>query len=380
VLVLRLTRTRRYWLLRNTAKLLLHRTPPERGPVENDPELDDAEHVLLDWPAGVRKPFVGLVRDIDRYPYWTKYRRFLQTNDIPFEIYDIHRSSWLQEAQRFDMVVWRPMSFPHELEECRRKFRILEAQLGMLCHPSFAEARLYEDKVTQYDLLKYHGLPVIDTFISNSEEEVLEYLTTCDYPVVWKITAGSGSVGVELVPDRRVAERWVRRVFSITGRRTYWPYAGQKNYVYLQKFVPDASYDLRVLVVGSMVFGYYRDVPKGEFRASGMRLVRWDPPPREAIVLARRVARVLDLPFVAVDMLPDAEGNGLRIIELSTFVQVDTLDELRQDGVAGTYVFDGESDDYRFSPARSWPQEVALKHVLETRWLAREPRAGGEPA
>ena len=375
---MRLTRTRRYWLLRNAVKQLVPRRFSERGPVEDGPELEKAEHVWLEWPAGVRKPHVGLVRDIDRYPYWTKYRRFLQANDIPFEIYDIHRSSWLRDAERFDMVVWALASFPYELDESRRKLHVLEKELGMLCYPSFAEAQLYEDKITQYELLRYHGLPVIDTFISNSEAEVLEYLATCEYPVVWKITAGAGSLGVELVRNRRVAERWVRQVFGFAGRRTYWPYVSQKNYVYLQTFVPHAHSDLRVIVAGSMVFGYYRDVPAGEFRASGMNLVRWDPPPREAILLARRVARALDLPCIAVDMLGDAAGNELRIIELSAFPTVDMLDELRQDGVAGVFEFDGEADDYRFQPMRVWLQEVALKHVLETRWLARESQAGGE--
>ena len=342
--------------------------------------MEDAEHVLLEWPADVRKPHVGLVRDIDSYPYWTKFRRLLQANDIPFEIYDIHRSSWLRDARRFDVVVWRPASFPYELDECRRKFHILEGMLGMLCYPSFAEAQLYEDKVTQYDLLKYHGLPVIDTFISNSEEEALEYLATCEYPVVWKITTGSGSVGVELVPNRRIAERWVRQVFSFAGRRTYWPYVSQKNYVYLQRFVPNTGTDIRVIVIGSLVFGFHRDVPQGEFRASGMNLLRWDPPPLAAIRLARRVAQALDLPSIAVDMLTDASDHDLRIIEMSSFSTVDMVEALRHDGEVGAYVFDGPGDEHRFVPGRVWMQELTLKHLLETRWLAREIRAGGEPA
>jgi len=375
----RLTRTRRYMLLRNAAKRLLPQRFSEHGPFEDGPGLEDAEQVLLAWPAGVRKPHVGLVRDIDAYPYWTKYRRFLQANDIPFEIYDIHRSSWLHDARRFDMVVWRPMSYPYELEECRRKFHILETQLDMLCYPSFAEAQLYEDKITQYELLRHHGLSVIDTFVSHSETEVTEHLATCDYPLVWKITAGSGSFGVELVRKRRTAERWVRRVFDFAGRRTYWPYVAQKNYVYLQRFVPNAGTDIRVIVIGSTVFGYHRDVPRGEFRASGMNVVRWGPLPVEAMRLARRVAQALDLPCVAVDMLTDATGDALHIIEISTFIQVETPGQLRVGGVPGGYVFDGVGEEHRFVPMRVWIQELALRHVLETRALARERRDGGGP-
>ena len=310
---MRITRTRHYMLLRNAVKELLPLRFPEPGPVEDDAALEEAEHVLLPWPDGLPKPRVGLVPDVDDYPYWTKYRRFLRANDIPFEIYDIHRSTWLRDAQRFDMVLWRPASYPHELEECRRKFHILEQQFGMFCYPSVADIQLYEDKITQYELLVHHGLPVIETFVSNSEAETMDYLATCAYPLVWKLTAGSGSLGVELVRSRRTAERWVRRVFDFAGRRTYWPYVGQKNYVYLQRFIPEASYDLRVIVIGQMVFGYYRDVPKGEFRASGMNLLRWDGPSHEVMRIARRVAEALDLPCVAVDLLAGANGAGVRI-------------------------------------------------------------------
>ena len=186
-------------LLRNALKELLPGRFPEPGPVDDSADLEEAEPVLLAWPDGVPKPQVGLVPDIDEHPYWTKYRRFLRANGIPFEIYDIHRSTWLREAQRFDMVVWRPSSYPYELEECRRKVHILERELGMVCYPSLAEAQLYEDKITQYELLRHHGLPVIDTFISSSEAETLEHLATCNYPLVWKLTAGSGSLGVELL-------------------------------------------------------------------------------------------------------------------------------------------------------------------------------------
>ena len=373
---MRLARTRRYTLLRNAVKQLLPMRFPEPSPVDDSATLEDAEQVLLAWPDGVRKPHVGLVRDIDEYPYWTKYRRFLLANEIPFEIYDIHRSTWLRDAERFDLVLWRPSSYPYELEECRRKFHILEQELDMVCYPSFAEAQLYEDKITQYELLRRHGLPVIETFISNSASETLEHLAACAYPLVWKITAGSGSLGVERVRTRRVADRWARRVFDFAGRSTYWPYVGQKNYVYLQRFIADASYDLRVIVIGSMVFGYYRDVPKGEFRASGMHLVRWDALSCEAMHTARRVAEVLRLPCVAVDIM--AVGEDVQIIEISQFIQVETPAQLRLHGVPGAYVLDGPGDeDYHFAPMRVWVQELALKRVLETRWVDRERRDGG---
>jgi glutathione synthase/RimK-type ligase-like ATP-grasp enzyme len=331
------------------------------------------EGVRLDWPDGVPKPHIGLVRDTDAFPYWTRYLRFLETNDIPYSFYDIHRSDWLREAERFDLVLWRPMSLPAELDECRRKHSLLEAELDMVCYPSAWEARLYEDKATQYELLRHHGLPIIDTFVSHDPRETMEYLATAGYPLVWKIATGSGSLGVELVRGRRAAERMVRAVFGSGGRRTYWPYLRQKDYAYLQRHVPNTGVDERVIVIGSHVFGYYRDVPPGEFRASGMGLVRDEAPSMQAVDLARTVARALDLPCVAVDMLTPAGSDRREIIELSQFWRIDKLGEMRLDGVSGAYVFDG--GDCSFRAMEVWPQELALKHVLETRWIARRGSA-----
>lgn len=378
---MRFTRTRRYALLRHAVKSLLplRLRGREYMPVDDRPTVEEAETVALEWPAGVRKPYVGLVPDVNCYPYWTKYRRFLESNDIPHEIYNIHRSTWLRDAQRFDMVVWRPMSLPQELEECRRKLFMLEQQLGTLCSPSFAEACLNEDKIMQFECLKLHGLPVIDTLVSHQMSEIMDHIASCRYPLVWKLTTGSGSFGVELLRHRRTAERWVRQVFSSAGRRTYWPYLSQKDYVYLQQLVPNASYDVRVIVIGPTVFGYYRDVPRGEFRASGMKALRYDLPSAQAVHLARRVAAALDLPHVAVDMLADGATGELQIIELSMFWMIDVLGELRQEGVSGAFVFDGDGDEYHFQPMRVWPQELALKRVMETRWIARENRSQGKP-
>jgi Glutathione synthase/Ribosomal protein S6 modification enzyme (glutaminyl transferase) len=364
----RITRTRSYQLAKNMVKQIVPGQHAWHGPLDDSDAVAAVEAVQMEWPDGVRKPLVAVVRDPDVYPYWTKYVHFLEANAIPFELFDIHRSGWLDRAARFDAVVWRPMSFPSEVEECRRKVFALERELGTLCYPSFPESMLYEDKLLQYELLRRRGLPAIETFVSHSQEEALDYVAACDYPVVWKVGCGSGSLGVELVRDAHAARRLVRRVFSFSGRRTYWPYLGQKDYVYLQRLEPNRGWDVRVIVIGDAVFGYYRDVPAGEFRASGMGLVRRGAPPEAAMLIARRVARAFDLPQVAVDLLAHPADDHLSIIEISSFFQAATAMQLRVEGVPGLFLF-SDDDSYRFVPAVVWPQELALRLVLERRWL-----------
>ena len=367
---MRLSRTRNYLLLKNAVKRMMPGRFAWPGPIDDSTTLARfaVPPLEMSWPAAVAKPRVGLVPDVDVYPYWTKYRRFLQVNAIPFDLYDIHRSDWLTRASEFDIVLWRPMSFPYELEECRRKFWLLE-RMGKICYPTLAEALIYEDKCLQYELLTSLGLPAVRTFISHSEDEALSWAASAAYPAVWKIACGSGSMGVELVRDRKSAERRIRRVFSHAGRRTYWAYTGQKNYVYVQPLQPNAGYDLRIIVTGEHVLGYYRTAPSGDFRASGMNQWHYAPLPLEAMRLARRVRDELRLTAVAVDMLADPSEEQFSIIEVSVFTQLYMPSQLDIDGAAGTYVFDG--DDCHFVSRAVITQDLVLEELLTTRWLRR---------
>ncbi|NLE21876.1 MAG: hypothetical protein GX624_03705 [Actinobacteria bacterium] len=358
-------RTRHYMLLRTMLKSVLRR-PGWGGPIDDSAMMPHVPPVLMDWPEGVPKPRVGLVKDTDIYPYWTKFRRFLEANRIHYRLYDIHRSDWLARAAEFDLVIWRPMSFPYEMEECRRKLYVLERKLCKQTYPSFDEAMLYEDKALQYYLLKLHGLPVIDTFVSHSREEALRYMAGRSYPAVWKIATGSGSWGVELVRDAKAGVSWTKDVFSFAGRRTYWPFLRQKDYIYVQDLEPNAGFDLRVIVVGDKVASFYRDVPDGEYRASGMGLVRWGAPDRECVSIARQVAAALEIPCLAVDFLVGRTDGRPSIIELSSFTQVDLPELLRIDGRLGWL----EGEDLHFVEGRAWLQELALEQFLLTRWLA----------
>lgn len=363
---------RRRWfiVLRNYVKLIVPSLPQRYSQVDDRSQLDGAEKVLITWPKHRPKPRVGLMRDRGELPYWTKFERFLRNNQIPFDYYEAHQSNWMAAAGQFDVLLWVPEeAVPYCVEEIRRKMYILENFCGKSCFPSFDTLMWHEDKLTQYELLRMNGFPVVETFISHNLEEVLATLPRLEYPLVAKSSTGAGSMAVELVKDRWQAERISKAIFSSNGRATFWPYFRQKDCVYFQKFQPNSGYDLRVIAVGNKVFGYYRDVPHGEFRASGMGLVRKEAIPADALQLAWQLARKFDWIMVAVDMLRDPAGK-LHITELSAFIEVGTAVQLEVDGVPGVYVFDS-SGAYHFEPGKFWIQELTLKEFLE-RWLRKQ--------
>lgn len=350
--------------------------PSPLVPIDDRPLRDDIPPVVMDWPEATPKPLVGLVKDRDRPPYWTKYQRFLEHNNIPFDYYSPHNSHWLDDARPFDAIVWRVESPPTQVEEARRKIYLLEHHANKLCYPRFFSAQIYEDKIMQWELLRSLGYPAISTFYSASYNETMNFFEAATYPLVSKVATGSGSVGVTKVRNASVGKAMMKRVFSLNGLPTYWPHVRQHGYALLQPLELNAGYDLRILVIGQRVFGYYRDVPKGDFRASGHSATRKEELPADAINLAREIAQELDHEMLAVDFLRRPDGS-LGILEMSAFVRVYTPRQLEVDGVAGAYEFD-ERGTYVFRPGEVWPQELALAEFFERRWIrARRDHGGG---
>lgn len=340
----------------------------QRAVVDDSDQVALVSAVSIDWDCNVPKPRVGLVADHDTMPYWTKYRRFLEHNSIPYRLFDIHASTWIDNAKKLDVVVVRPTSSPSRLAELRNKIYVLEHEMGLTCYPSFRAISLYEDKVMQYYWLKLQGLPVIETFVSHDYEEASRFVQHADMPLVAKIETGSASHGVELLKNKSEARRYVRRVFSYGGRKTYWPYLNQKDYVYLQPLVANEGYDLRVIVIGSFIFGYFRHSPQSDFRASGMGLVEKEALPEEAIAIAERVAQAMEVPMLAVDMLRESETGAFKIIEVSPFFRIETPEQLHVAGRPGAYVRHRDGT-LSFREGQYWPQELALLELF-SKWVA----------
>ncbi len=335
----------------------------------------EAESVMVDWPEEIKRPFVGLVKDFTKepiapaYAYWPKYQRFLQANNIPFDYLDIHASDWMERAAEYDLIVWHVESDPASQHEAETKIFLIENHLKKWCYPSFHEIWFYEDKIRQDYLFRLAGIPSVPTMITHDYREAIKYAAKAELPLVSKISTGSGSLGVELVRNRSRAREIVRQVF-FPGRKTYWTYLRQKDYIYFQKYIKDAGFDLRAIVIGNKVFGYYRMRPERDFRASGAGLYDKRELPEEAIRIALRTRDALKADMIAVDMIRSEKDGNYLVIEASIFIQIDTAEQLVVNGVPGYYEHDGKGGFF-FKAGRFWIQELVLAQITE-RWRASQ--------
>ncbi len=324
--------------------------------------INDAGVVTINWPTHIKKPNVGIVQDYGQYPMWTKNVRFLENNSIPYDIYPITNNNWLEIAENFDVIVGVISNAVYDLTEIRKKYFILETILKKACYPSMRNIFLYEDKELEAEISKIFNFPFVKTYISHNKIDALQLIDNLTYPFVSKVSPSSASVGVELVSSKKQARKIVKHAFSQNGRKVHVVYSRQKNYVYFQDYIPNDGYDIRVIVVGNMVFGFYRKVLKGDFRASGMHQEEKRSLPEEAMRIARKVNNVIKSPQLVVDMMYGKDGF-FYINELSPIVQMSTLDQLRVNDIPGAYVFDN-NDTYHFEAGNYWVQELALKEYL----------------
>src|SRR5512143_1172522 len=108
------------------SRLRQHLPMRDAAYVDDRGRIEDAAIVRTAWPPDTAKPRVGVVRDLERFPRWTKYLRFLETNGFPCDLYDIHAHDWIEKAGSFDAVVGLVSNETDSLEELRVKYHFLE--------------------------------------------------------------------------------------------------------------------------------------------------------------------------------------------------------------------------------------------------------------
>lgn len=283
-------------------------------------------------------PKIGIHKDQTEFygyknlsSYYLRYKRFLDFNLLKHEIVDISKSDWKEQCKDLDVLIVAYNSEPSRLNELQMKIYILERFYNVLCYPSYSDLLSYEDKTKVYMLVKEHGFNHAETFVSHNLEESTTFTSNCEYPLVSKIKTGSGSRGVELVYNKRQAMSIVKKNFGL-GRKALWTYSYEKDYVYFQEFIKDATYDLRVFMVGDVIAGYRRRMKGDDFRASGAGLLDRRLFPKDALEIALKLKKKWNSTILAVDFVDTNNSKEHKIIEVSTSFGLDYPEYLEIDG------------------------------------------------
>jgi glutathione synthase/RimK-type ligase-like ATP-grasp enzyme len=226
----------------------------------------------------------------------------------------------LDALRTCDGFLWwfPPVAGPRERGK-QLAFTLAQTMPKLVVFPDWKSAWHFDDKIAQSTLLEAAGLPMPRTHVFWRLEDALAFLDTATFPLVLKLASGFRSTNVTLLRSRGEAERWVRRIFTrgvsdlssplrVWKRRFFRQVSKEpleKGRVLLQDFVPDNAFDTRVTVIGHRVFAFRRSNRPNDFRASGSGVLLTNPDEieRDALHLAVRAARTLEMPSLAIDVL-----------------------------------------------------------------------------
>jgi glutathione synthase/RimK-type ligase-like ATP-grasp enzyme len=338
----------------------------EAPPLHFDKEITNKPKVAI-----IKDDGLHIIKDyVNPKDSWLRYERFCKNNNISYEFYDITKSNWIKEAERFDIFICHTASNPAFQEMIESKIYILENIMHKFCFPSYHEVWQYENKNRANYLYQCYNLPNIPTHVTNNKAEALEIINKISYPFITKTTIGAGSTGVKKIKSKLEAKVKINRIFGIKGLKTQYPYQRQKDYMYIQEFIDDARFDLRIMLVGDMAFGYYRYPNSGDYRASGSGIVDKKAIPTEALKLAIDIRSKLKSRLMGVDLLYSKKHHKYFIIETSLFNQIDTAEQLVIDGNPGYYDIT-DVNNITFKKGKFWIHELVIKYVVEE-WFNKQ--------
>ena len=280
----------------------------------------------------------------------------LRFNKIETELLYAGNSSFWDRVGKCSLFIFQWGHHDYYRQIAQSILPIIEKQLKIRCFPNLLSSWIYDDKIREYYLMKVHSFPIVESWIFYDRNNALSFIDEANYPLVFKLKCGAGSRMIKLLKEKSVARQYVKLMFrrGISYKRglpgTFFDeirskdvfrllrrklgkvkrrisegsvfyeedWLTHKNYIYLQKFLPNNSYDTRVVVIGKRAFAFQRFNRPNDFRASASNLSVLDPKRIDLkfIEIAFQISKTLGFDSMAYDFLYD-ENKQPAIAEIS---------------------------------------------------------------
>lgn len=285
------------------------------------------------------------------------WEEYCKENQIGYEIIDIMKCDAVNELKRFDVLLWHFGQYRHAEMLEARSILYTAKRMGLKVFPDFNDAWHFDDKVAEMYILQAIGAPIPDSRVYYDKETLKKDVESglIDIPIVGKLRTGSGSHNVKLLKSKHALMSYASKMFSggynpapsllykttsnirsshnkaqfisklkrapeflrtLAGAR-HFPH--EKDYVYLQQFIPNDGYDMKVAVVGDKCAFLVRPVRSHDFRASGGGEVFFEKKyfNKQIIESAFNVSDALGVQCMGYDYVVNKEtGEGV-IVEMS---------------------------------------------------------------
>lgn len=282
---------------------------------------------------------------------WISY---CKEKKIPFKIVNCYESNIIDQIKDCNVLFWHHHHTLAKDKVFAKQLLFAIEQSGKKVFPDFNTGWHFDDKLGQKYLLESIKAPLVPTEVFYSKKAANSWAESTVFPKVFKLRGGAGSSNVKLVHSKKEAKKltatafgkgfpsynkWgnlkeefrryklnkgaykdvlksIRRVFVSTEFARI--HGRDKGYVLFQEFIPNNTFDIRIITIADKAFGLKRLVRNGDFRASGSGFIEYEKEKidERCVVIAFNVTQRLKAQCVAYDFVFDAENNPL-IVEIN---------------------------------------------------------------
>jgi glutathione synthase/RimK-type ligase-like ATP-grasp enzyme len=286
-----------------------------------------------------------------------KWIEYCEAHKIEYKVVNCYDSDIIQQLDDFDGLLWHWQHNDYKAIHFARQLTYSIEKVGKMVFPNSSTCWHFDDKVGQKYLLEALKEPLVKSYVFYDKKEAFTWAKKTNYPKVFKLRGGAGSINVKLVLNQKKAILLIKKAFGngfspnnnkekvqdrwgklkrnknknsffalIRGLALYFlpqldinyrNRSFEKGYIYFQEFISDNDCDIRVIVIGERAFAIKRMVRKNDFKASGSGVIKHDKEeiPLECIKEAYRLSEKLETQCQAIDFVFD---KGVpKIVEIS---------------------------------------------------------------
>ena len=288
---------------------------------------------------------------------------YCNNNNIPFKIVNVYENNIINQVKDCDIFMWHHSNYDYRDALFAKQLIYSLETTGIKVFPDFHTTWHFDDKVGQKYLLEAIDAPLVPSYVFYNKKDARKWIESTSFPKVFKLRGGSGSSNVQLVKDKQEAKKHVKKAFGrgfsqfdrfnhlkfryknfksgkeslvgvlkgivrlFIGNKYSNMVPKEKGYVYFQEFIPNNTFDIRVIVVGEKAFALKRLVRKNDFRASGSGNIVYHKSEidERCIQISFNVNEKLKCQSIAFDYVFD-ENNNPFIVEISYGFDVKAYD------------------------------------------------------
>jgi glutathione synthase/RimK-type ligase-like ATP-grasp enzyme len=282
---------------------------------------------------------------------------FCKDNNIKYKLVNAYASDIVQQLKGCDIFMWHWHHNDYKAKLFAKELLYSLEIGGMKVFPNSYTVWHFDDKIGQKYLFEAIDAPFIKTDVFYTKEEALKWVEHTIFPKIFKLRGGAASTNVKLIRSKEEAKEYIEIAFGdgfkinrfqpIKERiakykhkkdfkslldiplrgvgRAIFPHEyvkqlpPEKNYIYVQEFLPNNDHDIRVTVFGKdRAVTIKRVVREDDFRASGSGIVKYDKEeiPKECIEIAFDVHKKIKSQCTSFDFIFDCKGEP-KIVEIS---------------------------------------------------------------